>query len=203
MPLLELDTLVSSDDGGGSDNEDRDDDDPYAPAQSLRLRIGEDIEWSDVIVGGAVAVLKRDDSTKGAGANPKCAARRSVAAAAVRGSLPPCPAAPRAAVAVVIGGLPAAGKAGREHGRRRSPCRLSGRARVFAAAGEVAAADRMVAEPGSPKVSCLGGVRSQTREVGGGVGSGRRRWWAWMVSDVVSCCWNGRRQMRPRVNEAD
>jgi hypothetical protein len=225
MPPLDLDTLVSchgaaagdSDseelkaacrrditmsDGGSGAGEERDDDgDPYAPAQSLRLRIGEDIDWSDV---GAGAVLERDDSTKGAGANPKCAARRSVAAAAAaRSSLPSsAPPAPRA-VAVVIGGLApkAAGKAAREHGRRRrSPCRLGGRARVCAA-GE-AAADRLV-EPGSPKVSCLGGVRSQPRAAAEGVTTGRR-WWAWLVADVTPCsCWNGRRERRPKGSEAD
>ena len=148
-------------------------------------------------------MLERDDSTKGAGANPKCALRRSVAAAAARGSLPsPAPPA-RRAVAVVIGGLApkAAGKAAREHGRRRrSPCRLGGRARVCEA-GE-AAADRLV-EPGSPKVSCLGGVRSQPRAAAEGVTTGRR-WWAWLVADVVrpGCCWNGRRERRPHGSEA-
>ncbi|KAG2658838.1 uncharacterized protein LOC120703603 [Panicum virgatum] len=226
MPPLDLDTLVSWSDGasggGGGGGEElkaacgrdaalsdggpgaweRDDDgDPYAPAQSLRLRIGEDIDWSDVAAG---AVLERDDSTKGAGANPKCAARRSVAAAAARGSLPsPAPTA-RRAVAVVIGGLApaAAGKAARDHGRRRrSPRRPGGRARVFTA-GEAAAADRL-AEPGSPKVSCLGGVRSQQRAAAEGVTTGRR-WWAWLVADVVrpGCCWNGRRERRPHGSEA-
>jgi len=221
MPPLDLDTLVSchgaaagdSDseelkatcrrditmsDGGSGAGEERDDDgDPYAPAQSLRLRIGEDIDWSDV---GAGAVLERDDSTKGAGANPKCAARRSVAAAAAaRSSLPSsAPPAPRA-VAVVIGGLApaAAGKAARDHGTRRP----GGRARVFAA-GEAAAADRL-SEPGSPKVSCLEGVRSQQRAAAEGVTTGRR-WWAWLVADVVrpGCCWNGRRERRPHGSEA-
>jgi hypothetical protein len=209
MPPLDLDTLVSCDGccaGGGAESkaacgcdtalsDDDDEDDPYAPAQSLRLRIGEDIEWSEVV--GAVAVLERDDSTKGAGANPKCASRRSVAAAAAaRSSMPPATA-PR-----VIGGLP--GKAAREHGGRgRSPRRLGGgRARRVFAAGEVVAADRL-AEPGSPKVSCLGGVRSQQRAPAEGVGSGRR-WWAWLVADVVSCCWNGRRERRrPWGSEAD
>ena len=196
MPPLDLDTLVSWSDGasgGGGGGEElkaacgrdaalsdggpgaweRDDDgDPYAPAQSLRLRIGEDIDWSDV---GAGVALERDDSTKGAGANPKCAARRSVAAAAaVRNSLPSsAPPAPRA-VAVVIGGLApkAAGKAAR-------------------------------VEPGSPKVSCLGGVRSQPRAAAEGVTTGRR-WWAWLVADVTPCsCWNGRRERRPKGSEAD
>jgi len=214
MPPLDLDTLVSRDggeewkaacgcdtamsDGSYGAGEERDDDgDPYAPAQSLRLRIGEDIDWSDV---GAGVALERDDSTKGAGANPKCAARRSVAAAAaVRNSLPsPAPPA-RRAVAVVIGGLApaAAGKAARDHGTRRP----GGRARVFAA-GEAAAADRL-SEPGSPKVSCLGGVRSQPRAAAEGVTTGRR-WWAWLVADVTPCsCWNGRRERRPKGSEAD
>ncbi|CAL4969017.1 unnamed protein product [Urochloa decumbens] len=207
MPPLDLDTLVSCDGGGeltaacgcdtalsedgsgAAEEHEEEEDDPYAPAQSLRLRIGEDIEWSDV--AAAVAVLERDDSTKGAGANPKCAARRSVAAAAAaaRGS------APRAAVAaVVIGGLP--GKAAREHGRRRSPRRpgsgCGGRASRVFAAGEAAAANRLV-EPGSPKVSCLGGVRSQPRAAAEGV---RGRWWACLVV--------GRRERRrPRGSEAD
>ncbi|CAL5021654.1 unnamed protein product [Urochloa decumbens] len=209
MPPLDLDTLVSCDGGGaeltaacgcdtalsgnssGAAEERGGGDDPYAPAQSLRLRIGEDIDWSDV--AAAVAVLERDDSTKGAGANPKCAARRSVAAAAARSSVPPAPA-PRA-MTVVIGGLP--GKAAREHGRWRSPRRLSGggrASRVFAA-GEAAAADRLV-EPGSPKVSCLGGVRSQPRAAAEGVGSGVHGWWACLVV--------GRRERRrPRGSEAN
>ncbi|OEL14308.1 hypothetical protein BAE44_0024673 [Dichanthelium oligosanthes] len=209
MPPLDLDTLVLRDGGADlkaacgcetalsdSDTEERDDD-PYAPAPSLRLKIGEDIDWGDVVGGGAVAVLERDDSTKGAGANPKCAARRSVARTS---SMQPAPA-PRA-VAVVIGGLP--GKAARDHnGRRRSPCRLGGRATRVFAAGE-AAAGGPLAEPGSPKVSCLGGVRSQPRAVAEGVSSGRSRWWAWLVADVVSCFWNGRRERRrPRGSEAD
>ncbi|CAO2046020.1 unnamed protein product [Urochloa humidicola] len=215
MPQLDLDTLVPCDGGGaelttacvcdttvlsddcsGAAEErrgDGDGDDPYAPAHSLRLRIGEDIDWSDVVA--AVAVLERDDSTKGAGANPKCAARRSVAAAAARGSVvTPAPVASRA-MTVVIGGLPA----GREHGRRRSPRRRlsGGRASKVFAAGEAARADRL-AEPGSPKVSCLGGVRSQPQ----GVSGGGRRWWAWLVvADAVSCCGNGRR--RPSGSEAD
>ncbi|CAL5057903.1 unnamed protein product [Urochloa decumbens] len=207
MPPLDLDTLVSCDGGGeltaacgcdtalsedgsgAAEEHEEEEDDPYAPAQSLRLRIGEDIDWSDV--AAAVAVLERDDSTKGAGANPKCAARRSGAAAAgaARGS------APRAVATVVIGGLP--GKAAREHGRWRSPRRLSGggrASRVFAA-GEAAAADRLV-EPGSPKVSCLGGVRSQPRAAAEGVGSGVHGWWACLVV--------GRRERRrPRGSEAN
>ncbi|KAJ1279388.1 hypothetical protein BS78_04G152300 [Paspalum vaginatum] len=170
-----------------------DDDDPYAPAESLRLRIGQDIDWSDVVVG-AVAVLERDDSTKGAGANPKCAARRSVAVARTSMSAP----APRA-VAVVIGGLPVAAAAGkkaaREHGGRAC--------RVFAS-GEAAGADHRQPEPGSPKVSCLGGVRSQPRPAAEVVSRGRR-WWSWLVADAMSCCWNGngRRDRRAGASEAD
>lgn len=190
MPQLDLDSLLC---GGGvgrdeskvtfetalSDSDGADeycdaggDDDPYAPAESLRLRIGEDIDWSDV-----GAVLERDDSTKGA-TNPKSAARKSAAAA--RSS---CAAAgaPKA-VAVVIGGLPAAGKVAREHGRRRS-CML-GRARVFAR-------EAVEAEPASPKVSCLGGVRSQPEL--DPAEAGRRGWWPC----VLRCCWN------PRGSEAN
>lgn len=191
MPQLDLDSLLC---GGGvgrdeykvtfetalSDSDGADaDDDPYAPAESLRLRIGEDIDWSDV-----GAVLERDDSTKGA-TNPKSAARKSAAAA--RSS---CAAAcaPKAVV-VVIGGLPAAGKVAREHGRRRS-CRL-GRARVFA--GEA-----VEAEPASPKVSCLGGVRSQPELDPAEAEAGRRGWWPC----VLRCCWNPC-QWRPRGSEAN
>ncbi|CAD6244453.1 unnamed protein product [Miscanthus lutarioriparius] len=210
MPPLDVGSLVLHDDGGAEleascgceTAPSYSDCDPYAPAESLRLRIGEDIDWSDVV--GAVAVLEREDSTKGAAANPKsCAARRSAATAA-RSSLS-APPAPRA-VAVVIGGLPAA----RDHGgRRRSPCRLQlqlgDRARVFES-GE-AAAGRHQAEPGSPKVSCLGGVRSQPRTAAEGItsGGGGRRWWAWLVADVMfcCCCWKGRRDRRPRASEAE
>lgn len=177
-------------------------DDPYAPAESLRLRIGEDIDWGDVV---AVAVLERDDSTKGAGANPKRAARRSVAATAARSSLSAKAPAPRA-VAVVIGGLPvAACKAARDHARRRSPCQqlqLVG-ARVFASGED---AEHQL-EPGSPKVSCLGGVRSQPRTAAEGITitSGGRRRWAWLVADVMFCRsnWNGRHHRRPRGSEAE
>lgn len=213
MPPLDVGSLVSHDDGGAEleascgceTAPSYSDCDPYAPAESLRLRIGEDIDWSDVVgaVAAAAAVLERDDSTKGAAANPKsCAARRSAA----RSSLS-APAAPRA-VAVVIGGLPAA----RDHGgRRRSPCQLQlglgGGARVFAS-GE-AAGHHHQAEPGSPKVSCLGGVRSQPRTAAEGItsGGGGRWWWAWLVADVMFCsgCWNwkGRRDRRPRASEAE
>ncbi|XP_062217703.1 uncharacterized protein LOC133917898, partial [Phragmites australis] len=171
-----------------SDTEDECDD-PYAPAESLWLRIGEDIDWSDV---GAVAVLERDDSTKGAGANPKSAARRS----ATTGRTSMSAATPRK-IAVVIGGLPpAAGKVAWEHGRRRTPCRLGGRARVFAAREAV---DRQ-AEPASPEVSCLGAVRSEPQPAADGISG--RRWWAWFMVDVICCCSN-RRAWRAQGSEAD
>ncbi|EES05185.1 hypothetical protein BDA96_04G178000 [Sorghum bicolor] len=226
MPPLDVGSLVLCDSGAESEASSScgcdetalpsstDGYDPYddAPAESLRLRIGEDIDWSDVVVGAvaAAAVLERDDSTKGAAANPKsCAARRSAATAA-RSSLSttPAPPAPRTAVAVVIGGLPTAT---RDHGgRRRSPCRpqlqLGGRAaRVFASSGEAAGGHHQ-SEPGSPKVSCLGGVRSQPRTAAEGerITSGGRRWWAWLVADVMfCCCWNGRRHRRPTASQAE
>ncbi|CAD6250799.1 unnamed protein product [Miscanthus lutarioriparius] len=207
MPPLDVGSLVLRDDGGAEleatcgceTAPSYSDCDPYAPAESLRLRIGEDIDWSDVVGAVAVAaVLERDDSTKGAAANPK-----SCAATAARSSLS-APAAPRA-VAVVTGGLPAA----RDHRRRRSPCQLQlglgGGAKVFAS-GEAAGGHHHQAEPGSPKVSCLGGVRSQPRTAAEGITSGRRRWWAWLVgADVMfcSCCWKGRRDRRPRASEAE
>ncbi|CAN6231880.1 unnamed protein product [Urochloa humidicola] len=188
MPQLDLDTLVPCDGGGaelttacvcdttvlsddcsGAAEErrgDGDGDDPYAPAHSLRLRIGEDIDWSDVVA--AVAVLERDDSTKGAGANPKCAARRSVAAAAARGSVvTPAPVASRA-MTVVIGGLPA----GREHGRRRSPRRrLSGgrASKVFATGWRSPGRQRFPAS-----VAC---ARSRRESAAAAAGGGRG--WLW------------------------
>ncbi|XP_062223173.1 uncharacterized protein LOC133922037 [Phragmites australis] len=187
MPPPDLDSVLY----GSGESEEYDD--PYAPAESLRLRIGEDIDWSDV---GVAAVLERDDSTKGAGANPKSAARRSAVA---RSSLSAA-ALPKAAVAAVIGGLPAASKnkTAREHGRRSS-CRL-GRARVFAA-GE--AVDHQ-AEPASPKVSCLGGVTGVRLETWpAGEGSSRRGWWSWFVGNVMCCCSDGRCAWRPRGSGAD
>uniref|UniRef100_A0A0D3F601 Uncharacterized protein n=1 Tax=Oryza barthii TaxID=65489 RepID=A0A0D3F601_9ORYZ len=88
MPPLTLDSLLHGggepedeceDEFSGSDDDDGEDGgggseewggdvdgeyDPYSPAESLWLRIGEDIDWSEV-----GAVLEREDSTKGA-SNP-------------------------------------------------------------------------------------------------------------------------------------
>lgn len=196
MPPLDLDAVACGDaffDEGYGDDEEYED--PYAPAASLRLRIGEDIDWSDVVGGGGAvaAVLRRGDSTKGAGANPKSAARRSVQHAAA--------AAPRTKVApVVIGGLPA-GKV------RCSPCRFGGRARVFAAAGEQHPAQHhhQLEEPGSPKVSCLGAVRPEQRRLAArshGTPSRRARAWWWFAARAT-CCFSGHRRSAPTGSEAD
>uniref|UniRef100_A0A0D9YT77 Uncharacterized protein n=1 Tax=Oryza glumipatula TaxID=40148 RepID=A0A0D9YT77_9ORYZ len=99
MPPLTLDSLLHGggepedeceDEFSGSDDDDGEDGgggseewggdvdgeyDPYSPAESLWLRIGEDIDWSEV-----GAVLEREDSTKGA-SNPKSAAAFSCAGA--------------------------------------------------------------------------------------------------------------------------
>jgi hypothetical protein len=124
MPPLELDAITVHSDGDSAvcgtaffvDESDKEEEheDPYAPATSLRLRIGEDIDWCDVGGGAVVAVLRRDDSTKGAGANPKSAARRSVQtqAAAPRSSMSSYAAAQTKVVPVVIGGLPSPAAAG-------------------------------------------------------------------------------------------
>ncbi|GJM85166.1 hypothetical protein PR202_ga01594 [Eleusine coracana subsp. coracana] len=194
-PQVDFDAMVRGVGGGVA----YDDDDPYAPAESLRLRIGEDIDWSDVVVvgGGGAAVLQRGDSTKGAGANPKSAARRSVhQAAAPRSSMSSAPA-PRKVVPVVIGGLP--GKV------RCSPCRLGGRARVFAAAGEQqavagAASHRELEEPGSPKVSCLGAVRPKQNPA---TMSRRASWRPWFPARVTCCFSSCHRSASTGNEEAD
>ncbi|KAL5208688.1 hypothetical protein ABZP36_033123 [Zizania latifolia] len=187
----------SEDDSGGGGGEEECGDvavgegggETFSPAGSLWLRIGEDIDWSEV-----GAVLEREDSTKGA-SNPKSSAtRNSSAAPAARTSSSSSSCAgggtPTKAVAVVvIAGLPpAAGKISREHGRSR---RRLGRARARAGA-RVFAGEAVEAEPGSPKVSCLGGVRS--RQPCPTVGAaGRRRWWLpCLVNAACRRCWNPR-----------
>ncbi|KQJ99735.1 uncharacterized protein LOC104584271 [Brachypodium distachyon] len=143
--------------------------DPYAPAESFLLRIGEDVEWSDVVG----AVLERDESTRGA-SNPKsaAAATRKISAAAR---------APKAVASVVIGGLP--NKAAHEHGRRRA-CTLIGREKVSAARVDVVEEE----EPASPKVSCLGGVRPRRGLEPVDAEAGRRGWRACFLAAVVRCC---------------
>uniref|UniRef100_A0A0E0CLI6 Uncharacterized protein n=1 Tax=Oryza meridionalis TaxID=40149 RepID=A0A0E0CLI6_9ORYZ len=210
MPPLTLDSLLHGggepedaceDEFSGSDDDDGEDGgggseewggdvdgeyDPYSPAESLWLRIGEGIDWSEV-----GAVLEREDSTKGA-SNPKSAAACSCGGAgAPAARMSTCAGGGGTAKAVVIAGLPAAArKASREHERRRRRLgRARARARVFA--GDAVE----VAEPGSPKVSCLGGVRSRARAqqpyCPAAAAAGRRRWWCapWLVSAACRRCW--------------
>ncbi|KAK3154260.1 hypothetical protein QOZ80_2BG0188270 [Eleusine coracana subsp. coracana] len=203
-PQLDFDAMVRGVGGGVAYDEEFLDGsehvDPYAPAESLRLRIGEDIDWSDVVVigGGGAAVLQRGDSTKGAGANPKSAARRSVhQAAAPRSSMSSAPAPRKVVPVAVIGGLP--GKV------RCSPCRLGGRARVFAAAGEQQAVageagHRELEEPGSPKVSCLGAVRPEQRNA---TTSRRASWRPWFAARVTCCFSSGHRMASTGSEETD
>jgi hypothetical protein len=204
MPPLELDAITVHGDGDSAvcgtaffvDESDKEEEheDPYAPATSLRLRIGEDIDWCDVGGGAMVAVLRRDDSTKGAGANPKSAARRSVQAqaAAPRSSMSSYVAAQRKVVPVVIGGLPSPAAAGKVRPRR-----------VFAAGEQqqgVVGRHHHLEEPGSPKVSCLGAVRPEQRAVGRGLS--RRAWWRSWSAARVTCCFSSH-QRASRGSEAD
>uniref|UniRef100_J3LDH6 Uncharacterized protein n=1 Tax=Oryza brachyantha TaxID=4533 RepID=J3LDH6_ORYBR len=75
------DEFSCSDDGDGGEECGGEGDDPYWPVESLWLRIGEDIDWSEV-----GAVLEREDSTKGA-SNPKSACARASCCAAAPGFL--------------------------------------------------------------------------------------------------------------------
>jgi hypothetical protein len=103
--------------------------------------------WS----GLAGAVLERDGSTKGS-SNPKSAAEAETRKGAPKPRRPPA--------AIVIGVLPAGKMAVQA---RRSPVlgrgwrRQAGGARVFAS--EAVETE----EPSSPKVSCFGAVRSESR----------------------------------------
>uniref|UniRef100_A0A0E0K0N1 Uncharacterized protein n=1 Tax=Oryza punctata TaxID=4537 RepID=A0A0E0K0N1_ORYPU len=200
MPPLTLDSLLhggagggepedacedefsgSDDDSSGAGSEDCGGDDvdgdydPYSPAESLWLRIGEDIDWSEV-----GAVLEREDSTKGA-SNPKSACSCGAPAARMStcvGGGGTATAPTKAVEVVVIAGLPAAArKVSREHGRRRRLGRARARARARVFAGDAVE----VVEPGSPKVSCLGGVRSraQAQQPYCPAGAAGRRRWRW------------------------
>uniref|UniRef100_A0A0D9VGN2 Uncharacterized protein n=1 Tax=Leersia perrieri TaxID=77586 RepID=A0A0D9VGN2_9ORYZ len=216
MPPLTLDSILrgAGDDGGGepedacegefsgsgSDSDechgdggvDGEDYDPYSPAESLWLRIGEGIDWSEV-----GAVLEREDSTKGA-SNPKshtcCGAAPAPRMSTCAGGVGTMPTSAKAVGVVVIAGLPAAAgkKISREHGGRRR-CRRLGLAR--AGSRVFAGEDVEIAEPGSPKVSCLGGVRSRAQQqpycpAGGDAGRWRRRWCAWLVGVACRRCWS-------------
>ncbi|KAL5215948.1 hypothetical protein ABZP36_007349 [Zizania latifolia] len=123
--------------------------DADAPAESRLVRIG--AGWSEL----AGAVLEREDSTKGS-SNPKAAAASSSRKGKRDGG-------PRRLLtgkaAIVIGGLPA-GKIVAQ--KRRSPCLGRGWRRP-AAGARVFASEAMETEPGSPKVSCFGAVRSESR----------------------------------------
>lgn len=129
------------DGGGGSEEWGGDVDgeyDPYSPAESLWLRIGEDIDWSEV-----GAVLEREDSTKGA-SNPKSAAACSCAGAPAA-RMPTCAGGGGTAKAVVIAGCP-------RRGRPRGSTSGGGGARPRRARARVFAGDAVeVAEPGRPR----------------------------------------------------
>ncbi|XP_047064338.1 uncharacterized protein LOC124672096 [Lolium rigidum] len=118
---------------------------PDGRAESLRVSWA----WS----GRAGAVLERGGSTKGS-SNPKAAAEAEARKGAPKPRRPPGP------PAIVIGVLPAGKMAVQQ---RRPPVlgrgwrRPAGGARVFAS--EAVEAE----EPSSPKVSCFGAVRAESR----------------------------------------
>uniref|UniRef100_A0A0E0DDW0 Uncharacterized protein n=1 Tax=Oryza meridionalis TaxID=40149 RepID=A0A0E0DDW0_9ORYZ len=130
-----------------------------APPESRCVRIGDGAVWAE-LAGGAV--LERDGSTKGS-SNPKAAA---ASGKGKKGGPRPSSAEPRrlpvtGKAAVAICGLPAGKMVAQK--KRRSPC-LGGRGwrRAPAAAGaRVFASEAVETDPGSPKVSCFGAVRSE------------------------------------------
>ncbi|EAY94036.1 hypothetical protein OsI_15815 [Oryza sativa Indica Group] len=129
-----------------------------APAESRCVRIGDGAIWAE-LAGGAV--LERDGSTKGS-SNPKAAA---ASGKGKKGGPRPSSAESRrlpvtGKAAVVICGLPAGKMVAQK--KRRSPCLGRGWRRAPAAAGaRVFASEAVETDPGSPKVSCFGAVRSE------------------------------------------
>uniref|UniRef100_A0A0D9W4N6 Uncharacterized protein n=1 Tax=Leersia perrieri TaxID=77586 RepID=A0A0D9W4N6_9ORYZ len=123
--------------------------DTDAPAESRCVRIGDGAAvWAE-LPGGAV--LERDGSTKGS-SNPKAVA------ASGKGKRGPWRLPTAGKTAVVIGGLPARKMVAQK--RRRSPCLGRGWRRP-AAGARVFASEAVETDPGSPKVSCFGAVRSE------------------------------------------
>lgn len=122
--------------------------DADAPAESRRIGIGGGISWAWSELAGAV--LERDDSTKGRSnpKTPKGAPRPDVRRLPTGGK-----------TAVVIGVLPAGKMIVQQ---RRSPCLGRGWHRP-AAGARVFASEAVETEPVSPKVSCFGAVRSESR----------------------------------------
>jgi hypothetical protein len=120
------------------------------PPESTQLRVGDDVAWSDIN-----GVYDRDDSLKG-NTNPKCLLTRAHHAASsssqrFSGNL-------KSTAAPIIG-LPG-GKLGQGGGARRGghpPAIFPKKART---GGGGRQAKPAVPEPGSPKVSCFGKVRS-------------------------------------------
>ncbi|KAF0891894.1 hypothetical protein E2562_011288 [Oryza meyeriana var. granulata] len=130
--------------------------DADAPAESRCVRIGEGAVWAEL----AGAVLERDGSTKGS-SNPKAAAASGKGKKG--GPRPPVdsrmlPMTGKAAV--VICGLPAGKRVAQ---KRRSPCLGRSWRRPAAAGARIFAREAVETDPGSPKVSCFGAVRSERR----------------------------------------
>ncbi|PKA47548.1 hypothetical protein AXF42_Ash014744 [Apostasia shenzhenica] len=154
MPQVDLETLFCGGEGkvacetmASADESVAPAEDPYMPAESFQVRIGEEIDWTDIN-----AVYERDDSTKG-NTNPKSHhANQPHPSSSQRfsGNLK--------AKAPIIG-LPNkiqhSGYLGRS-GRRPPNGRIFPKKRR--AGGRKSAVP--LAEPGSPKVSCFGKVLS-------------------------------------------
>ncbi|KAL6885909.1 hypothetical protein ACP4OV_010170 [Aristida adscensionis] len=152
--------LHGPDAGGSAAADARASDADYAPAESVLLRVRDGVGL--VAIFGSV--LQRDGSTKGT-SNPKAVA----AAAAARGKGAPMARSLRrlsaGKAAVVIGGLPVAGKMAAQE--RRPPGGRCGWRRPAAGVRVFATSDAVEAEPVSPKVSCFGAVRSESRAPAG------------------------------------
>ncbi|OAY71685.1 hypothetical protein ACMD2_11675 [Ananas comosus] len=171
MPQVDLETLVCG--GGGSDGkvscetligggggeetaaaaaaaEDLD-----LPAESYRLRIGEDVDWTDVS-----AVYDRDDSTKG-NTNPKSQQHQLANPSKARSNSQRFSGNLKAKAPPIIG-LP--GKI-QHSSYLGSSARRPAAVRIFPKKARTGAGGRKPAvpesEPASPKVSCIGKVLSE------------------------------------------
>lgn len=164
MPQVDLETLLCGGDvkvacetmiGGEDPAAKRTEDDPDMPAESIQIRIGEEIDWTDIN-----AVYERDDSTKG-NTNPK--SHHSNQKQQQQQQQPPSnsqrfsgnlkPKAPIIALPNKIRHSSYLGASARRHPKGRTSLKK-----------KRGGGDRQSAlpppEPGSPKVSCFGKVLS-------------------------------------------
>ncbi|KQJ89421.1 uncharacterized protein LOC100845425 [Brachypodium distachyon] len=125
-----------------------------APPGSTRLRIGEDVTWSDV--GG---VYERDDSLK-ENTNPKCLLKNvhhHGGSQRVSGNLKPT-AAPIIGLSGKLGGGGRRNHHSHQHHQQHPPAMFPRKAKTGGGGRE---ARQGVPEPGSPQVSCIGKVLSE------------------------------------------